>query len=504
MELDTNYKRFFSKLNDNMMKSLSKMNEEIRKNDDYYILKMEKSDVTDGNCDAEQLKRKNIELGFVDVVDLTNDNEDDLKCKRNKIRKIRATQPNNDDRKLDRTKTEMSFGQAISSDVSDRKRSSICSEAADADSPGNSDAFKNCLTEVEAGLMNLDSCVSEEEVLSHEIKQDFPSRMLCWMTSVAKDPTDPVIGMIPESSMWAFYGNDNCWKQVLLARGALFLKRDQFSSAEESVLQIEAAGRPRSCPRRLSGKASEEPSFESSFMSTPHETYANRARPRQRLEARLDLQPTASIYTSRPQQRIPVGEPFQAEVPKWTEVAGESDPKWLGTRVWPLEKGEQNLLIERDPVGMGRPETCGCQSPGSIQCVRFHVSQRRMKLKVELGSAFYSWKFDKMGEECSVSWTVEEEKKFSAVVKNPLSLYECVWPQLYKVLPGKSWVEQVNYYFNVFVLRRRASQNRCTPNNVDSDDDETDYRLGTNCLGHEASSATLFNSPSVKAHTNIK
>ncbi|XP_039042554.1 uncharacterized protein LOC120181522 isoform X2 [Hibiscus syriacus] len=112
---------------------------------------------------------------------------------------------------------------------------------------------------------------------------------------------------------------------------------------------------------------------------------------------------------------VPIGPLFQVEVPEWTGGASESDPKWLGTRVWPSEKKENKFMIERDRIGKGRQDSCGCHIRDSIQCVRSHVAEKRLKAKLELGFAFYRWKFDKMGEEVAFSWKEEEEKMFSCI-----------------------------------------------------------------------------------------
>ncbi|KAL9257993.1 AT-rich interactive domain-containing protein [Drosera capensis] len=94
-------------------------------------------------------------------------------------------------------------------------------------------------------------------------------------------------------------------------------------------------------------------------------------------------------------KRIPVSPYFQADVRQWTEKSTyESDDKWLRTCIWPLEKRQNKLLIERDPIGKGRQDSCGCQDHGSITCVRLHIAEKRIKLKLELGSAFYHWNFD--------------------------------------------------------------------------------------------------------------
>ncbi|KAK1376859.1 hypothetical protein POM88_033052 [Heracleum sosnowskyi] len=148
-------------------------------------------------------------------------------------------------------------------------------------------------------------------------------------------------------------------------------------------------------------------------------------------------------------KRVPVGEYFQAEVPEWDEKSCESDSKWLGTRVWPQETEVScNSLIEREHTGSGRHDPCGCELQGSFECVRFHVSEKKIRLKLELGMAFYHWHIDKMGEEVALSWNKREQL--------------------------------VSYYFNVFLLRQRGQQNRSIPIDISSDDDDLEFETTTN------------------------
>lgn len=197
----------------------------------------------------------------------------------------------------------------------------------------------------------------------------------------------------------------------------------------------------------------------------------------------------------RNRDRVAVGTNYQAKIPVWAGIKEESDSKYLGVRIWPLDKRENRYLIERDPIGKGRHENCGCQLPGSPQCIRFHVSEKRSRLKIELGSAFYGWKFDQMGEGVAVFWTRKAENKFVDVVKaNPSSRDKCFWDEIFESFPTKSREDLVSYYFNVFLLRRRAEQNRLTPSNIDSDDDETVY-------GSVNSPSSIFYSPK-KQHRN--
>ncbi|KAL9234484.1 hypothetical protein vseg_009354 [Gypsophila vaccaria] len=340
-------------------------------------------------------------------------------------------------------------------------------------SPDNSVAYMKYPTEYSKERVDGYSAASTEDS-SQKRKRDGLSGMLEWMANVAKNPVDPAIGEIPDFRKWKSYGDDKSWKQVLLAREALSQKKNRARSAEQSV-----------CQKKMKMHPSLFDHCENLSAKTLYQTEANTVRPRQRLEARIDMQPTASIYTSRPQQRVPVGKEFQAEVPEWTGVPLESDSKWLGTQTWPLEKSEKRPLIERDPIGKGRVDNCGCQIPGSTECVKFHVSEKRTKTRLELGSAFYAWNFDKMGELCSLSWTIEEEKKFRSIIKdNPQSMQKCFWEPMCKALPKKKWEDQVNYYYNVFMLRRRSYQNRHYPSDIDSGDDETDYRSTNNSIRH--------------------
>lgn len=175
-------------------------------------------------------------------------------------------------------------------------------------------------------------------------------------------------------------------------------------------------------------------------------------------------------------KRIPLGHLFQANIPEFTGKTNEIDSTWLGTRIWPLEKCEnKGVLIERDRIGKGRQDSCGCEFPGSVECVKFHVAQKSSRLKLELCSAFEGWKFDSMGEKVALFWTKEEQNRFQDMVKlNPLSEDKYFWDELLKLLPRKDKEALLSYYFNVFLLRRRGYQNRISPSNVDSDEEESE------------------------------
>ncbi|KAL0458371.1 UNVERIFIED_CONTAM: AT-rich interactive domain-containing protein 1 [Sesamum latifolium] len=127
---------------------------------------------------------------------------------------------------------------------------------------------------------------------------------------------------------------------------------------------------------------------------------------------------------------VPVGPRFQVDVPSWSVQASrigltigdsESDnTKWLGTQIWPV-KG-RNREVDFTVVGKGRPETCECAYQGSVECVRWHIVDKRCQLQIDLGPAFWKWKFDSMGEDVSKLWSSEEQKKFECIVKTNSTL----------------------------------------------------------------------------------
>jgi hypothetical protein len=144
---------------------------------------------------------------------------------------------------------------------------------------------------------------------------------------------------------------------------------------------------------------------------------------------------------------------------------------------------------------------------GSVECVRLHIIEKRSKLKLELGVAFYQWSLDKVGEEVGRWWTQQEQKKFKDAVKsNPASLDRFFWDNIFKTFPKKSRENLVSYYFNVFLLQRRAYQNRHTPDNIDSDDEESEFTSLRGIFGHQTNkpnSITILSpkKPQTKPHT---
>ena len=69
----------------------------------------------------------------------------------------------------------------------------------------------------------------------------------------------------------------------------------------------------------------------------------------------------------------------------------------------------------------------------------------------------------------------------------PPSLNKFFWDiQVLKFFPTKTREKLVSYYFNVFLVRCRTYQNRVTPKDIDSDDDESEFGCIGGSYGYEA------------------
>nr|CAB3496690.1 unnamed protein product [Digitaria exilis] len=172
---------------------------------------------------------------------------------------------------------------------------------------------------------------------------------------------------------------------------------------------------------------------------------------------------------------VPIGPNHQAELPECRPFGEKTEDdesnKWIRNIVMPMP-GTRALSLMLTPVHC--KASCDCLDEDSIDCVRKHVREAREKLKISIGAdTFRELGFYDMGEEVASRWTEEEEHLFQEVVSsNPASLRRNFWDELPLAFPSKSSKELVSYYFNVFMLRKRAEQNRFDPMNVDSDDDE--------------------------------
>ncbi|CAH1431486.1 unnamed protein product [Lactuca virosa] len=171
----------------------------------------------------------------------------------------------------------------------------------------------------------------------------------------------------------------------------------------------------------------------------------------------------SSILNNSPRKQVPIGPDHQADVPDF-------DPDLARNLSENREKSSLGVIVNSPPS-----ETeCKCLDSGSIRCVQQHINEVRLKLKNSLGlDKFIDLGLHEMGEEVSHNWTDEEQQLFQDVVySNPVSLGRRFWEQLSIAFRSRTKKELVSYYFNVFMLRRRAVQNRSNLLEIDSDDDE--------------------------------
>ncbi|XP_078164503.1 uncharacterized protein LOC144559359 [Carex rostrata] len=81
--------------------------------------------------------------------------------------------------------------------------------------------------------------------------------------------------------------------------------------------------------------------------------------------------------------------------------------------------------------------------------------------------------FGDMGEEVALTWDPQDEELFAEVVRsNPASFMKFFWDVPPLAFPEKCKCDFVSYYFNVYMLRKRAGQNRSDPLYINSDDDK--------------------------------
>ncbi|KAK4804486.1 hypothetical protein SAY86_004303 [Trapa natans] len=305
------------------------------------------------------------------------------------------------------------------------------------------------------------------ECLPNENEEAPLGKMLGWLIGVAKDDhrSHPAGDSTPESSSER--------KQVLLAREALSVKRYDDATEQSNWQKLQKmhplmyedhAGTIYNLRDRIRGKWTQSSWERSSNSDT--------SRTKDHLVGGEGGSDESIAYSSihRLPGEVGVGPQYQAEVRTWDGVAYESDPKWLGDLTWPPEQTEHTGIIERDPIGKGREDSCGCQVRGSLECVGFHIAEKGRRLNVELGSAFHLMKLDKMGEKVEeIDWTAEETEKFSSILNlKPRSF----WDEMCNYFPRKSMKKLVSYYFNVYHVKRRAYQIRYDRDNIDSDEDE--------------------------------
>ncbi|XP_059670418.1 uncharacterized protein LOC132315968 [Cornus florida] len=208
----------------------------------------------------------------------------------------------------------------------------------------------------------------------------------------------------------------------------------------------------------------------------------------------------STLLDQPPRKLVSVGPDHQADIPEWVpqgfknnfDCLNKSDAhvyahssysclvdddddyrkKLMGTCVIPMPDLESPAY--NSCVGEGGRSDCTCFDRGSVSCVRQHIMEARAKQKENLGEKIYEeLGFSNMGEEVARKWSGEEELAFHEVVQsNPASLGRNFWDHLPAVFSSRERKDLVSYYFNVFMLRKRAEQNRFDPLNIDSDNDE--------------------------------
>lgn len=338
--------------------------------------------------------------------------------------------------------------------------------------------------------------VKRGEVYSRKRKRETLSGMVTWLSDLAKNISDAAVVKLGEAyKQKGSYGNKEYFHLALVTRNALCQNVNFTEDKENHLSQKKQKMHPSMYEDHMVvDQLSVERQIGSPRILTPINGQLNSYHESLELDLRKHFPTGLDNYQSlnpfdevNTRKRVSIGANFQAEVPEWTGVALESDPKWLGSIHWPLKTEDQNLIAKKTPIGKGRPDSCDCRLPGSVECIRFHIAEKKARLKSELGMAFYSWRFHFMGEEVSLSWTEEEEKKFKTTVSlNPRSLDKFFWNPLCKCFRTKGWRSLVSYYFNVLVLRRRMYQNRVTPGSIDSDDDESEFGSVGDSFGIEA------------------
>lgn len=174
-----------------------------------------------------------------------------------------------------------------------------------------------------------------------------------------------------------------------------------------------------------------------------------------------------------PRKSVPVGQNHQVDIPAWgLQYAGVEDEEvYMGTCIIPMTDSSPPDFYGR--LGIGRSD-CHCEDWGSVRCVKQHILEARRELEIYLGKEkLAELGFHDMGEVVANNWSNGEEQMFHKIVySNPASLGRNFWSILSAVFPSRKKSEIVSYYFNVFMLQKRAEQNRYYPLNINSDNDE--------------------------------
>ncbi|XP_031402005.1 uncharacterized protein LOC116211674 [Punica granatum] len=190
----------------------------------------------------------------------------------------------------------------------------------------------------------------------------------------------------------------------------------------------------------------------------------------------------SSSLDCSPERIVPIGSNHQARLPPWvgqmymSELYNfdkeDTEENYLGTCIIPMPD-ESTFELDQGIVGGGRKD-CSCIDKGSMRCVRQHITESQEDVRTNLDDEkFVLLGLADLGEEVACEWSEEEEQLFNEVVfSNPVSAGKNFWKRLSATFSSRTKRELVSYYFNVFMLRKRATQNRCRFLDIDSDDDE--------------------------------
>lgn len=341
----------------------------------------------------------------------------------------------------------------------------------------------------------------DENMTSHKRKRDMFGATLSWMIKMAKNPCNPSMGLVPGGYKGKESGYKDFWSIALFVREARLQKKyidinDQQSRFhqkkqkmhpsmyEDDILSNRCSKRLLSVVNSPSCQCCKSSSVDECKLKSLSELPLENGLHKQELVNGESSDTKIEVDEAPVEKHVLVGPQFQAEVPIWTGIISESDSKWLGIQIWAPdlqeEKSKSKSCNEIKLPGKGRPKSCNCLFPGSVECCRFHIAENKKKLRHELGLAFYRWKFDRMGEEVSLSWSIEEEKSFKQIIRLNKPFLERSF------FPRKSRTELVSYYYNVFLINRRSYQNRVTPKDIDSDDDEREFGSVSEAFGYNA------------------
>lgn len=100
---------------------------------------------------------------------------------------------------------------------------------------GNANISEN--QSVEKGSDGDDRRTAEYSV-SKKRKRECYMGMVNWIRKVAKDPEGPAVEQLPERQKWKSYGNELPWKQILVVRQEMLLKKNIDAVSQQSVWQV--------------------------------------------------------------------------------------------------------------------------------------------------------------------------------------------------------------------------------------------------------------------------